>query len=177
MVQRERTLGIAGETGGTPLSFSGPRGSGPEWWKRTLKLGPGPVAGETASPRHSGAITTLSPIGVPGRLSWAVEGCRLPQGLERGRRLEVEKVTGDAMSVTVTVTDTGEGIAPEHLPHLGERFYRVDAARSAGTGGTGLGLAICRSITGAHGGRMTIESKVGEGTAVRIRLLLSPPRT
>ena len=83
----------------------------------------------------------------------------------------------DAMSVTVTVTDTGEGIAPEHLPHLGERFYRVDAARSAGTGGTGLGLAICRSITEAHGGRMTIESKVGEGTAVRIRLLLCPLRT
>jgi signal transduction histidine kinase len=49
------------------------------------------------------------------------------------------------------VTDTGEGIAPEHLPHLGERFYRVDAARSADTGGTGLGLAICRSITEAHG--------------------------
>jgi signal transduction histidine kinase len=85
--------------------------------------------------------------------------------------------TVDAMSVTVTVTDTGEGIAPEHLPHLGERFYRVDAARSASTGGNGLGLAICRSITEAHGGRMTIESKVGEGTTVRIRLLLCPPRT
>ena len=85
--------------------------------------------------------------------------------------------TADARSVTVTVADTGEGIAPEHLPHLGERFYRVDAARSAGTGGTGLGLAICRSITEAHGGRMTIESKAGEGTAVRIRLLRCPPRT
>src|SRR5437764_8404632 len=85
--------------------------------------------------------------------------------------------TVDAMSVTVTVADTGEGIAPEHLPHLnaGERFYRVDAARTAG--GTGLGLAICRSITEAHGGRMTIESKVGEGTEVRVRLLLCPPRT
>ena len=81
----------------------------------------------------------------------------------------------DAMSVTVTVTDTGEGIAPEHLSHLGERFYRVDAARSASTGGNGLGLAICRSITEAHGGQMTIESKVGEGTAVRVRLLLCPP--
>ena len=83
----------------------------------------------------------------------------------------------DAVNVTVMVTDTGEGIAPEHLPHLGERFYRGDAARSAGTGGTGLGLAICRSITEAHGGRMTIESKVGAGTTVRIRLLLCPPRT
>jgi signal transduction histidine kinase len=79
----------------------------------------------------------------------------------------------------VTVADTGEGIAPEHLPHLGERFYRVDAARSSGTGGTGgtgLGLAICRSITEAHGGRMTIESQVGEGTTVRVRLPLCPPR-
>jgi signal transduction histidine kinase len=81
----------------------------------------------------------------------------------------------EARSVTVTVTDTGEGIAPEHLPHLGERFYRVDAARSAGTGGTGLGLAICRSITAAHGGRMSIESQLGAGTTVRIRLLLCPP--
>ena len=77
----------------------------------------------------------------------------------------------------MTVRDTGEGIAPEHLPHLGERFYRVDAARSGGTGGTGLGLAICRRITAAHRGRMAIESQVGAGTAVRIRLLLCPPRT
>jgi heavy metal sensor kinase len=83
----------------------------------------------------------------------------------------------EAGSVTVTVTDTGEGIAPEHLPYLGERFYRVDAARSAGTGGTGLGLAICRSITEAHGGRMTIESQVGEGTTIQVRLPLCPPRT
>jgi signal transduction histidine kinase len=82
----------------------------------------------------------------------------------------------DAVSVDVTVTDTGAGIAPEHLPHLGERFYRVDAARSAGTGGTGLGLAICRSITEAHGGRLTIASQVGAGTTVRIRLPLCPPR-
>lgn len=79
----------------------------------------------------------------------------------------------DARSVTVAVKDTGEGIAPEHLPHLGERFYRVDAARS--TGGTGLGLAICRSIIEAHGGRMAIESKIGEGTVVRIWLPLCPP--
>lgn len=85
--------------------------------------------------------------------------------------------TVDAQSVIVTVRDTGEGIPPEHLPHLGERFYRVDAARSTGTGGTGLGLAICRSITEAHGGWMTIESSVGEGTAVRIQLPLCPPRT
>ncbi|MFN3649410.1 MAG: sensor histidine kinase [Armatimonadota bacterium] len=83
----------------------------------------------------------------------------------------------EATSVVVAVTDTGEGIAPEHLPHLGERFYRVDAARSASTGGNGLGLAICRSITEAHGGRMSFESRVGEGTTVRIRLPLCLPQT
>jgi heavy metal sensor kinase len=78
----------------------------------------------------------------------------------------------DDKSVTVTVRDTGEGIPPEHLPHLGERFYRVDAARTSDSGGTGLGLAICRSIVAAHEGRMTIESAVGEGTSVRILLPL-----
>jgi signal transduction histidine kinase len=87
----------------------------------------------------------------------------------------------DATSVIVSVADTGEGIAPEHLPHLGERFYRVDAARSTGpngySGGNGLGLAICRSITEAHGGQMIIESQVGEGTTVRIRLPICPQGT
>lgn len=81
----------------------------------------------------------------------------------------------DPTSVTVAVADTGAGISPEHLPHLGERFYRVDAARSAHTG-TGLGLAICRSIAEAHGGRMTLESTLGQGTTVRIWLPLCPPR-
>ena len=80
--------------------------------------------------------------------------------------------TADATSATIAVADTGEGIAPEHLPHLGERFYRVDAARTTETGGTGLGLAICRSIVEAHSGRMTIESSLGHGTTVRIRLSL-----
>jgi signal transduction histidine kinase len=71
------------------------------------------------------------------------------------------------------VQDTGEGIAPEHLPHLGERFYRVDAARTGDTGGTGLGLAICRSIVNAHGGDLRIESQVGTGTTVNVTLPLA----
>jgi signal transduction histidine kinase len=72
--------------------------------------------------------------------------------------------------VVVRVRDTGEGIPPEHLPHVYERFYRVDAARNRRQGGTGLGLAICQSIVEAHDGSLTIESVVGEGTTVTVRL-------
>lgn len=81
-------------------------------------------------------------------------------------------VTAEASGdwVNIQVADTGEGIAPEHLPHLGERFYRAEAARSRTGGGTGLGLAICRSIAEAHGGRLTVESIVGQGTTVRVAL-------
>lgn len=73
-------------------------------------------------------------------------------------------------TVLVEVRDTGEGIAPEHLPHLCERFYRVDTARSRARGGTGLGLAICTSIVEAHGGRLQIDSRLGAGTTVTVSL-------
>jgi signal transduction histidine kinase len=76
----------------------------------------------------------------------------------------------DSGSVLVIVEDTGTGIAPEHLPHLGERFYRVDSARARVDGGTGLGLSICKSIAAAHGGDLTIASDLGKGTTVTVRL-------
>ena len=66
----------------------------------------------------------------------------------------------------VTVTDTGIGIPAEHLPHVFDRFYRVDSSRSPETEGTGLGLAICRSIAEAHAGRLEIDSTPGSGTRV-----------
>ena len=72
--------------------------------------------------------------------------------------------------VVVVVTDTGCGIAPEHLPHLGERFYRTDTARTRRDGGTGLGLAICRSIVEAHGGTLTFASAPGAGTTATVTL-------
>jgi len=68
--------------------------------------------------------------------------------------------------VVLSVTDTGPGIAREHLPRLTERFYRVDAGRSRAAGGTGLGLAIIKHIVSRHRGQLRIESTEGSGTTV-----------
>ncbi|PKP92125.1 MAG: ATPase [Alphaproteobacteria bacterium HGW-Alphaproteobacteria-16] len=80
---------------------------------------------------------------------------------------------GDSM-VRLSVADTGEGIAPEHLPRLTERFYRVDSSRSRAAGGTGLGLAIVKHIVERHRGRLDISSTVGVGTTVTILLPTAP---
>ena len=63
----------------------------------------------------------------------------------------------------MAVRDYGPGIAPEHLPRLTERFYRVDVADSRAQGGTGLGLALVKHVLNRHGGRLTIESTPGAG--------------
>lgn len=70
----------------------------------------------------------------------------------------------------LSISDQGDGIAPEHIPRLTERFYRVDKGRSKSIGGTGLGLAIVKHITERHGGRMEIISNVGIGTTVSVLL-------
>jgi signal transduction histidine kinase len=75
----------------------------------------------------------------------------------------------------IRVRDTGAGIAPEHLPHIFERFYRIDSARSREAGGTGLGLAISQEIAEAHGGRIEVESTLGAGTTFRVILPASEP--
>lgn len=76
----------------------------------------------------------------------------------------------EGAKIIVTVTDTGAGIAPEHLAHLGERFYRPDSARIRKGGGTGLGLAICRGIVEAHGGTVAFASAPGVKTTATVRL-------
>ncbi|HWH18542.1 MAG TPA: ATP-binding protein, partial [Allosphingosinicella sp.] len=74
----------------------------------------------------------------------------------------------------MSIIDRGEGIAPDHLPRLTERFYRVDPGRSRAAGGTGLGLAIVKHIVGRHRGRLDIRSRLGEGTEVRVYLPRAP---
>lgn len=71
---------------------------------------------------------------------------------------------------TIRISDTGIGIAPEHIPHICERFYRVDKSRSKSTGGTGLGLAIVKHIVMLYNGKLDIESTLGKGTVVSVVL-------
>ena len=70
----------------------------------------------------------------------------------------------------MTVSDTGSGIPPEHLPHIFDRFYRVDSARTSSEGGAGIGLSICRWITEAHGGTITAISHPGHGSTFAVTL-------
>ncbi len=85
-----------------------------------------------------------------------------------------EKVTVSArdegQTVRISVADTGCGIAPEHLPRIFERFYRVDRDRSREMGGTGLGLAIVKHIVEAHGSKVEVESEVGKGSVFSFTL-------
>ena len=82
-------------------------------------------------------------------------------------------LTERAGQAVISVTDQGSGIAPEHLPRLTQRFYRVDEARSRASGGTGLGLAIVKHIVDRHRGHLDIRSQRGQGTTVTIEMPLT----
>ena len=77
-------------------------------------------------------------------------------------------------AVTVSVSDTGPGIAPEDVSRIFDRFYRVDPSRARATGGAGLGLTIARQLVEAHGGSIWVDSEVGNGAAFSFSLLITP---
>ena len=90
-----------------------------------------------------------------------------------GKRVEIDFTRdqkGDGAEVRVRVRDYGPGIAPEHLPRLTERFYRVDVADSRAQGGTGLGLALVKHIMNRHRGRLSIASNMGQGATFTVHL-------
>jgi len=89
-----------------------------------------------------------------------------------GERVAIRLHPRGNSRVRLTVSDRGDGIAAEHLPHLTRRFYRTDPGRSRASGGTGLGLAIVKHIVERHRGRLDIESTLGEGTRVTVTLPL-----
>jgi signal transduction histidine kinase len=85
------------------------------------------------------------------------------------------EVRCDDDTVVLRVRDTGVGIPTKDLDRIFERFFRVDRARSRDTGGTGLGLSIVRHVAENHGGHVTVESELGSGTAVTVRLPVATP--
>ena len=87
-------------------------------------------------------------------------------------RVSAQRGDGD---VVLAVADTGIGIAPEHLPHIFDRMYRVDAARDRDAGGTGLGLAIVDGLATSLGGRVQVESTPGEGSRFELHLPAAAP--
>jgi two-component system, OmpR family, phosphate regulon sensor histidine kinase PhoR len=98
---------------------------------------------------------------------------------QSGGRVDVEIALSEPgedqrQDVIVSITDHGPGIAPEHVPRLTERFYRVDVAESREKGGTGLGLAIVKHIVNRHRGRLEIESRAGAGARFSVLLAVRP---
>jgi two-component system phosphate regulon sensor histidine kinase PhoR len=95
-----------------------------------------------------------------------------------GKRVDIDFSCAESpdgrREARVAVRDYGPGIAPEHLPRLTERFYRVDVAESRSQGGTGLGLALVKHILNRHGGRLGIESVLGDGATFTVRLPTAP---
>jgi signal transduction histidine kinase len=87
-----------------------------------------------------------------------------------GGSVKVSVDAGQDRSALVRVRDEGIGIPAEELPHVGQRFYRADKARSRAEGGSGLGLAIAQALVQAHGGRLWLESQEGAGTSVTFTL-------
>jgi two-component system phosphate regulon sensor histidine kinase PhoR len=101
---------------------------------------------------------------VENALKYAASGKRVDIALSRGEAPDGKP------EARVAVRDRGPGIAPEHLPRLTERFYRVDVSESRAQGGTGLGLALVKHILNRHGGRLTIESVLGQGATFTAHL-------
>jgi two-component system phosphate regulon sensor histidine kinase PhoR len=123
-----------------------------------------------------------SPPSIPGDQVQLLQVARnlIDNAVKYGRpdgqiRVSIERAPGEYLAIRIA--DEGEGIAPEHLPRLTERFYRVDTGRSRAGGGTGLGLAIVKHIVERHRGRLSIRSELGVGTTVTVELPLGerPP--
>lgn len=122
-----------------------------------------------------GAPSSAVVVGVPDDLELAVRNLvdNAVQYNRRGGTVDVTVVAGDGTQ-SVRVVDSGIGIPHQDLPRVFERFYRVDAARSRETGGTGLGLSLVRHAAERHGGSVTVESLLGEGSTFVLTLPVGP---
>jgi two-component system phosphate regulon sensor histidine kinase PhoR len=136
------------------------------------------VAGELSDSSSVEITSTSSHAVVGGDRSQLAQAIRnlVDNALKYGKpggKVSVSIETSATGWLLLQVRDEGEGIAPEHLPRLTERFYRADASRSRSLGGTGLGLAIVKHIVERHRGRFDISSRLGLGTTASITLPLA----
>jgi signal transduction histidine kinase len=132
-----------------------------------------PLAAERAVELHC-ELSGVECVGDPERLSQVVTNL-LSNAIHFNREHGQVRITARAEngSAFLTVADTGPGIPPEDLPHIFERFYRVDKSRSRIQGKTGLGLAICKAIVEAHSGAITVRRQPGTGSTFEVRLPLA----
>lgn len=135
---------------------------------------------ETLAARHGVTLdlAEIEDVAVPGDALWLnqVVTNLLGNGIKytpEGGRVTVSLRRRDG-SAELEVRDTGIGIPAEHLPHIFDRFYRVDKGRARAAGGTGLGLSITHWAVEAHGGTITCDSRPGEGSTFRVRLPVLP---
>src|SRR6266566_3949240 len=128
------------------------------------------------------AFTMNCAEGIPDKVCWdedrinEVLGNLLSNAFkftERGGKVSLSVAPTDGKVVT-TVADTGAGISAEQLPHIFDKFFQADNQAAAATKGTGLGLAIAKEIVEAHGGQITVESQVGQGTTFVVTLPIEP---
>ncbi|MEL0074628.1 MAG: ATP-binding protein, partial [Ilumatobacter sp.] len=119
----------------------------------------------------SESVSPITVVGEPRQLASALGNLveNAVKYSEVGGRVDLA-VDGDGDGVAFTVTDDGVGIPQRDVERIFERFYRVDKARSRGTGGTGLGLAIVRHVATNHGGEVEVTSAEGEGSTFVLRI-------
>ena len=134
--------------------------------------GPKVIPGRDLDPAYTTENLDLLQKGLPNMVQHIENALKYGAS---GKRVDIqlEAAPGqDAGSgeAKVSVRDYGPGIAPEHLPRLTERFYRVDVGQSRAEGGTGLGLALVKHIVNRHRGRLKIESQLGEGSVFAVYL-------
>lgn len=122
------------------------------------------------------AVPLLEVEGDPGRLKQVVLNL-VQNALDAGAKRVVMRLERDGARAVLEVLDDGPGIPADALPHLFDRFFRVDGARSTRGNGSGLGLAIVRWIVQMHGGTVEVRSRVGEGTVFTVAVPVLDPRT
>jgi two-component system sensor histidine kinase BaeS len=164
---------LAADQAGVALVVEGERGVALDADPMRLRQAVGNLVANAVRHSPAGATVTL-------RASAAASDAVPPAGAARGPTPDRSAATTPPARagsfVAIDVIDRGEGIDPQHLPHVFDRFWRAEKSRNRRTGGSGLGLAIVRKLVEAHGGTVTVRSALGAGATFTIRLPAPQPQ-